>query len=185
MLEFPYLIDSPAIITFITAMHSRDARVPDQIISGGQTGVDRAALDIAIELGIVHGGWCPRGRRAEDGCIPPGYRLRETNVTDYAERTRRNVEEADGTLILNQGELQGGTEFTAQYAALLQKPLLIVDLDQACSPDTLRNWLAVHQIHILNIAGPRESKSPGIYQKSMNRLRMLLTGVAHASTQAR
>jgi hypothetical protein len=79
-----------------------------RIVSGGQAGVDRAALDWAIARGIPHGGWCPAGRIAEDGMIPERYQLRETASPGYRERTRRNVEDSDGTLILNLGELDAG-----------------------------------------------------------------------------
>jgi len=147
-----------------------------RIFSGGQTGVDRAALDIALELGLGHGGWCPRGRRAEDGSIHPRYHLRETAEKDYSARTRRNVESTDGTLILYKGELEGGTEYTAQIAGQLHKPLLMVDLDQPVGADTFKDWLARNNISILNVAGPRESKYPGIYQQSAALLRELLAG---------
>lgn len=135
-----------------------------KIISGGQTGVDRAALDAAIACRIPHGGWCPKGRLAEDGPIPRRYRLRQTRSPDYAERTRANVRDADATLILASGPLTGGTLYTAQCAAELRKPLLVVDL--AAEPDPLpriRRWLArlarARPI-VLNIAGPRASQQP-------------------------
>ncbi|HEY7840487.1 MAG TPA: putative molybdenum carrier protein, partial [Gammaproteobacteria bacterium] len=87
-----------------------------RIVAGGQTGVDRAALDAAIRHGIAHGGWCPRGRLAEDGTVPDRYALRETNSWDYAERTERNVLDSNGTLILNSGPLEGGTLLTREFA---------------------------------------------------------------------
>ena len=146
-----------------------------RIFSGGQTGVDRAALDVAIELGLEHGGWCPQGRRAEDGPIHPGYCLRETNDRDYSSRTRLNVADTDGTLLLNRGKLEGGTELTAQFAEQLQKPLLLVDLDHPVDAGTFKEWLNQHHIDTLNIAGPRESKQPGIYQQAVNLLRRLLS----------
>ena len=146
-----------------------------RIFSGGQTGVDRAALDVAIELGLEHGGWCPQGRRAEDGSIHPRYRLRETADKEYAGRTRLNVQDTDGTLILYMGELEGGTEFTAELAGQLRKPLLMVDLDHPVDAGTLKNWLGQHHIGTLNIAGPRESKQPGIYAQAVFILRRLLS----------
>ena len=133
-----------------------------QIISGGQTGVDRAALDAAIELGIPHGGWCPRGRTAEDGIIPDGYRLRETKSPGYAERTERNVLDGDATLILYRGRLSGGTQLTAQLAEQHGRPCLLVDLDAPPSRDEVCRWLEDHAVETLNVAGPRESQSPGI-----------------------
>ena len=146
-----------------------------RIISGGQTGVDRAALDIAIELGLEHGGWCPQGRRAEDGSIPPRYRLRETAEKDYSIRTRLNAMEADGTLILYRGELEGGSELTVQFAGAMHKPVLIVDLDHPVAAGTVKDWLHRHHIGTLNIAGPRESKHPGIYNQAVDLLRGLLS----------
>lgn len=138
------------------------------IVSGGQTGVDRAALDAAIELGIPHRGWCPKGRKAEDGVIPDRYLLRETDGTDYAERTRRNAEDSDGTLILvyNQPQdlqLRGGTLLTWTCCQQLGRPLLVVRLQRPGPERRLHDWLAQHRVRILNIAGPRASKAPGLY----------------------
>ncbi len=137
-----------------------------KIISGGQTGVDRAALDVALELGIPHGGWVPRGRRAEDGPLPARYRLQETQTEEYAERTARNVQEADGTLILSRGPLTGGSELTRQLARRFARPCLHVDLARTGAPRAARrilDWLRRHEIRVLNVAGPRASKDPQIY----------------------
>lgn len=147
-----------------------------RIISGGQTGVDRAALDIAIELGMPHGGWCPCGRIAEDGIIDVHYQLYETDSEDYARRTDFNVRDADGTLILNAGELSGGTALTVQCARQLNKPYLIINLNEPFSFEPVYAWLNRHGIKILNIAGPRESKCQGIYSLTEQFLRALLTG---------
>jgi len=146
-----------------------------RIISGGQTGVDRAALDIAIELGMPHGGWCPCGRIAEDGIINVHYQLYETDSEDYAQRTDFNVRDADGTLILNAGELSGGTALTVQCAKQLNKPYLIINLNEPFSFEPVYAWLNWHGIKILNIAGPRESKCQGIYSLTEQFLRALLT----------
>lgn len=144
-----------------------DFRRPQLIISGGQTGVDRAALDAAIALGIEHGGWCPQGRRAEDGRIPEYYRLRETSSPRYADRTRRNVDEADATLIIAPRPLTGGTRLTSEYAAQTGKPCLVIDPADPGTVDEARAWLAKLPAasgggYTLNIAGPRESQVPGI-----------------------
>jgi hypothetical protein len=133
-----------------------------KIISGGQTGVDRAALDAAIELGIPHGGWCPRGRLAEDGPISDQCRLTETDSADYPARTERNVVESDATLILCRGRVAGGTELTLRLAEQHRRPRLVVDLDRAVDPVQVREWLDREQVAVLNVAGPRESQSPGI-----------------------
>jgi hypothetical protein len=134
-----------------------------KIISGGQTGVDRAALDAAIHNAIAHGGWCPRGRKAEDGGIERRYMLRETDSSDYSVRTTWNVRDADGTLVLNNGRPEGGTALTIQVARNMHKPWLLVDLGGNQDPDLIWRWIREHDIKILNIAGPRESRHPGIY----------------------
>lgn len=135
---------------------------PTKIISGGQTGVDRGALDAAIALGIAHGGWCPRGRLAEDGPIPGRYELHETDSPDYPVRTERNVLDSDATLILCCGCVSGGTELTLRLAERHHRPCMVVDLDQPLDMDPVRRWLVSHQVQVLNLAGPRESQSPGI-----------------------
>jgi len=140
------------------------------IISGGQTGVDRAALDFAIAHGIPHGGWCPLGRRAEDGVLDARYRLRETESKNYRQRTRRNVADSDATLILNLGELADGSLATQQFAEREDKPVYVVALgaeDLSAEVARVGEWLAAHSIAVLNIAGPRESKRPGVYRKAV------------------
>jgi hypothetical protein len=135
------------------------------IVSGGQSGADRGALDAAIELGLPHGGWCPRGRRAEDGPIPDRYRLRETDSPEYAVRTLRNVLDSDGTLLVTRGAPAGGSALTASLARRHRRPLLHLDLDALAwdgAVATLRAWLAAHPIATLNVAGPRASGCPGI-----------------------
>jgi len=142
------------------------SRLVGRIVSGGQTGADRAALDWAIARGIPHGGWCPPGREAEDGPIPARYQLTEALSGGYRRRTRLNVEDSDGTLILNLGELEGGTLETQRFAQRLKKPCLVVQLDSAVLQELTfpaLEWLRAHRIRTLNIAGPRESKRPGIH----------------------
>lgn len=133
-----------------------------RIISGGQTGVDRAGLDVAIALGIPHGGCCPHGRRAEDGTIPLKYQLTEHSSSEYAPRTVQNVLDADGTLVLCPGEPTGGTLLTCQVARQHKRPLLVLDLDKLPEPKVVCSWLAQHNVRVLNVAGPRESQSPGV-----------------------
>jgi predicted Rossmann fold nucleotide-binding protein DprA/Smf involved in DNA uptake len=147
-----------------------------RIISGGQTGVDRAALDVALALGIPCGGWCPRGRRAEDGTIGVHYPLRETPTEEYAERTERNVCDSDGTLILTRGAPDGGTALTAKLARRHRKPLYVVDLAQPAADEAQRvqEWLVQQRIDVLNVAGPRESVHEGIHAQAMDFLRMVL-----------
>jgi len=133
-----------------------------KIISGGQTGVDRAALNVGLALGLAVGGWCPKGRRAEDGVIPDRYPLLETPERNYQARTRRNIEDSDGTLILNRGALDGGTALTVAHARQIGKPCLIMALEKGIEPAAFRDWLTANHIAVLNVAGPRESKRPGV-----------------------
>lgn len=133
-----------------------------KLISGGQTGVDRAALDAAIVLGIPHGGWCPRGRLAEDGRIADCYQLQETDSPDYPIRTERNVLDSNATLILCRGCPSGGTELTLRLAEQHGRPCLVIDLDSEADPADVCRWLQKHAVETLNVAGPRESQSPGI-----------------------
>lgn len=146
----------------------------ERIVSGGQTGVDRAALDVALLLGIACGGWCPRGRKAEDGIIAQRYPLRETPSGDYRQRTRANVFTADGTLILYPGRLTGGTALTARIAQRASRPCYLVDLNAAPSPSATRAWLHDQRIRVLNVAGPRESQARGIYRRTRRWLLDLL-----------
>jgi len=148
----------------------------ERIVSGGQTGVDRAALDTAIALGLEHGGWCPLGRRAEDGAIPDCYQMTETDSVLYAVRTELNIVDSDATLILAAGPLHGGTELTRRFARRYQRPYLVVDLQNDPEPQRVRAWLEQHAIRTLNIAGPRESTAPGITPIVAKFLRELLSG---------
>jgi hypothetical protein len=147
-----------------------------KIISGGQTGVERAALDVALELGIPSGGWYPQGRKAEDGPIDPKYPLKETLSPNYPHRTEKNLREADGTLILTKGSVSGGTSFTVQLAVEYKKPHLIIDFDDKIDPLMVREWGEKNKIEILNVAGPRESKVPGIHDRAVDFLLKVLTG---------
>jgi hypothetical protein len=136
-----------------------------RIISGGQTGADRAALDVAIALGIEHGGWCPRGRRAEDGPIDRRYRLRETESASYPVRTEKNILDGDLTALITRGEPTGGSALTAELARRHGRPLLWIDLEATSVADgaaRLRAAIADNRVAVLNVAGPRESTTPGI-----------------------
>ena len=145
-----------------------------RIFSGGQSGVDRAALDAARETGFQHGGWCPKGRLAEDGIIPPEYNLTETPSGDYDQRTEWNVRDSDATLILTQGAPAGGTAYTIEIADKLRKPLFVADVDDKKAAGAIWKWLAKHNVSVLNVAGPRESTSHGIYEKAKSILIRLL-----------
>ena len=136
-----------------------------KIISGGQTGVDRGALDAALAVKFACGGWCPSGRRAENGQIPDQYPLQETNSTHYFDRTQRNVKDSDGTLIIASGPLSNGTQATARIANLIKKPCLVLYPVQHTTEIMLEitiTWLRRHSIQTLNVAGPRASQDPQI-----------------------
>jgi hypothetical protein len=147
------------------------------IISGGQTGVDRAALDVALELGLPTGGWCPKGRRAEDGPLEARYPLKETESSAYPVRTGRNVQDSQGTLILTRGQLRGGTALTRRLALASLRPFLLIDLTAKPSAQAVRQWGRENYVSILNVAGPRESESPGIYDQAVHFLKEILTAV--------
>lgn len=145
-----------------------------RIVSGGQTGVDRAALDVARENHIACAGWCPKGRRAEDGAVPPRYLLRETPSSGYSQRTEWNVRDSDATLVLHRGPMQGGTALTARMARRLRRPVLHVDLAAEPDPSRVHDWLRTQAVRVLNVAGPRESQRPGIYEQAKAFLRRAL-----------
>jgi hypothetical protein len=142
-----------------------------KIISGGQTGADRAALDVAIKLGIPHGGWIPKGRKTEDGTLPQKYKLQEMPTESYPARTEQNVIDSDGTLIISHGKLSGGSDYTRKMTLRHHKQLLYVDLNNYEPFDAaslIASWIRMRNIQILNVAGPRASKDPEIYGDVIN-----------------
>ena len=147
-------------------MDTLEAYTIKKIVSGGQTGVDRAALDVAMEMNLPVGGWCPKGRNAEDGPIDAKYPLKETNSSEYETRTMFNVRDSHGTLILTKGTPTGGTALTIKRAKGFGKDHLIIDLDKDYDIAFVKEWLFNNHIGTLNIAGPRESNFPGIYDQA-------------------
>lgn len=137
-----------------------------KIISGGQTGADRAALDAAMELGLAHGGWIARGRKTEDGPLAAKYRLIELDSARYRDRTEKNIIKSDGTLIVSFGPLSGGSALTEALAIRHDRPCLHLDLEHL-TPDravtAALQWLEKYSITTLNVAGPRASGEPRIY----------------------
>jgi hypothetical protein len=152
-----------------------------KIISGGQSGADRAALDAALEMNIPCGGWCPQDRSAEDGPINPKYQLTPAPGAGNRERTRLNVRDSDGTVIFSFGQLRGGSLDTLQDCRELSKPHLLIDASQISAQnaaESLRRFVGDHAIVILNVAGPRTSEEAGIYDY----VRRALAYFAGAST---
>ncbi|MDF1819458.1 MAG: putative molybdenum carrier protein [Immundisolibacteraceae bacterium] len=145
-----------------------------KIVSGGQAGVDRGALDAALQFGFDCGGWCPLGRRAEDGPIDPRYPLTESDSPRYDVRTEQNIIDSDGTLIITGGRLEGGTRLTLELALQKNRPCRVIDLRQPLELEQVIDWLVALEISTLNIAGPRESKQPGIADKTREIVENLL-----------
>ena len=136
------------------------------IISGGQSGVDRAALDVALERGISCGGWCPEGRLAEDGPIAADYPLKELKGGNYVARTYKNVADSDATVLIYFGELEGGTKATEEFCQAENKPCLTIDATAepiAEATSALLSFVRLHRVEVLNVAGPRATKQPESY----------------------
>ena len=149
----------------------------EKIISGGQTGADQAALDMAIELGFEHGGWIPKGRKTENGLLPDKYKLQEMPTTSYPKRTEKNILDSNGTLILSHGKLTGGSALTRKLAKKHGRPWLHLDLDKLSVSDASKktaSWIDRNGIQVLNVAGSRASKDLGIYKATMEILRTVL-----------
>jgi hypothetical protein len=144
-----------------------------KIVSGGQTGADRAALDVSFALDIPHGGWVPKGRKAEDGIIAERYHLKELNSSTYKARTEQNVFDSDGTLIVSFGRLQGGSAKTKRYAKKYGRPLLHINLSRQnlfSASTAIHKWIVEEGIDVLNVAGPRASEDPAIYDATVKLL---------------
>jgi len=140
-----------------------------RIVSGAQTGVDRGALDAALKIGFACGGWCPPGRLAEDGVIPPRYPVHELDSGGYRKRTIQNVMDSDGTLVIHFGGAEGGTALTLGQCGRCGKPHLSIDASATAAEHAASlaaAFVIEHQIRTLNVAGPRASKEPGAHQYS-------------------
>ncbi len=138
-----------------------------KIVSGAQTGVDRAALDAGLKRNVPCGGWCPAGRKAEDGTIPEFYPVEELADGGYSERTKKNVQDSDGTVIIYFGQLSGGTEETLRYCLDENKPYLLLDgfeVNAGRAAERIMEFRTMSQAGILNFAGPRASSEPRAYE---------------------
>jgi hypothetical protein len=140
------------------------------IISGGQTGADQAALDVAIKFGIPHSGWIAKGRKNENGRLPDKYQLQEMPAASRASHAEQNLLDSDGTLIISHGKLTGGSEFVRKIAMHHERPWLHIDLSRTIAfkaARKIRLWLRSHKIEVLNVAGPRASKDSEIYKDTV------------------
>jgi len=137
-----------------------------KIISGGQTGVDRAALDVALALGLERGGWCPAGRAADDGPIDPQYPLIETSEMDHTVRTGYNVRESNASLLIYCGVLQGGTAYAVEMARHQGKPVMAIDMENPPAPTEVSEWIHELALTTLHIGGQREASAPGVYTRA-------------------
>ena len=160
----------------------------EKIVSGGQTGADRAALDVAVELGLVAGGWIPKGRRAEDGTVPHRYDgLVEAESESYDHRTELNVRDSDATVVFSFGPPTGGSASTAKLAGSLGKSLLTLDLEVSSTDEAvarLRSWLAETRPRVLNVAGPRLSQEPRIAEATAMILRRAIPSASRGGREA-
>jgi len=149
----------------------------EKIISGGQTGAARAALDVAMKMGIPHGGWVPKGRMTEDGSLAERYEMQEMPTDRYDARTEQNVMDADGTLIICRGKPAGGSDYSRKMVLKHKKHLLHIDLNLTTSFDAaslIASWIKLHRIKILNVAGSRASEDPNLYVDVFRILEMTL-----------
>ena len=148
-----------------------------KIVSGGQTGVDRAALDVALKYGFECGGWCPAGRLDEFGRIPDRYSLQELELGGFTERTLQNVKDSDGVVIIYPGKLGGGTKQTVRFCQELQRPHVLIDASKVSAEDAAKliaDFVRDHDSEILNVAGPRQSEWPEGYGYASRTLEAVL-----------
>jgi hypothetical protein len=156
-----------------------------KIVSGGQTGVDRAALDVALKHRIDCGGWCPAGRLDEFGRIPDRYPLKELEHGGFTERTLQNVKDSDGTVIIYSGNLGGGTEQTVRFCVDEQRPHELIDASKISTEKAARSiadLVRKHKINILNVAGPRRSEWPEGYDYAYRALDIFVNSIMSKST---
>ena len=159
-----------------------------KIISGGQTGVDRAALDVALKHGIDAGGWCPTGRLDEFGRIPDRYPVKELESGGFTERTLQNVKDSDGTVIVYPGKLSGGTEQTARFCVEQQRPLKLIDSSNVSTEKAaqlIADFVRANTIDVLNVAGPRQSEWAKGYDYTTSMLEVFVNSIANGTGSKR
>jgi len=159
-----------------------------KIVSGGQTGVDRAALDVALKRGVECDGWCPAGRLDEFGKIPDQYPVQELEIGGFAERTLQNVKDSDGTVIIYPGKLSGGTEQTVRFCVELQRPYQLIDASKVSAEDgakLISDFVRKNKIDILNVAGPRQSEWPKGYDYTCRALDFFAASLTSKSASKR
>ena len=151
-----------------------------KIVSGGQTGVDRAAFDVALRHGIKCGGWCPAGRLDEFGKIPDHYPVQELKGGGFRERTLQNVKDSDGTVVIYPEELRGGTEQTVRFCVELPRPYQMIDASKISAQGAAKvitDFVGENKIGILNVAGPRQSEWPEGYNYTFRALDIFLAAL--------
>jgi Circularly permutated YpsA SLOG family len=159
-----------------------------KIISGGQTGVDRAALDVALKHGIDAGGWCPTGRLDEFGRIPGRYPVKELESGGFAERTLQNVRDSGGTVIVHPGKLSGGTEQTVRFCVEQRRPLKLIDSSNVSTEKAaqlIADFVRANKIDVLNVAGPRQSEWAKGYDYTTSTLEAFVSSIASRSGSKR
>jgi hypothetical protein len=157
-----------------------------KIISGGRIGADQAALDVAIKMGIPHGGWIQKGRKTQRGILPEKYQLKEMPVAGFKERIEQNIIDSDGTVIISHGNLTGGSDYGQEMAKKHNRPCLHIDLNEtplSIVPSEINTWIIENNIEILNVTGSRASEDPKIYKDTMNIIEgTILLGLIGAKT---
>ena len=169
-----------------TRIQCREKIMIKKIISGGRIGADQAALDVAIKMGIPHGGWIQKGRKTQRGILPEKYQLKEMPVAGFKERIEQNIIDSDGTVIISHGNLTGGSDYGQEMAKKHNRPCLHIDLNEtplSIVPSEINTWIIENNIEILNVTGSRASEDPKIYKDTMNIIEgTILLGLIGAKT---
>lgn len=152
-------------------IQGREKIMIKKIISGGRIGADQAALDVAMKMGISHGGWIQKGRKTQRGILPEKYQLKEMPVAGFKERIEQNIMDSDGTVIISHGNLTGGSDYGQEMAKKHNRPCLHIDLNEtplSIAPSKINTWIIENNVEVLNVSGSRTSEDPKIYKDTMN-----------------